>query len=92
MLFQRKSHIIKVHKEMHMPVKKEPFTVRGVCMATSSIFANFNITDKKTAEAFVAALDASAHDPKRKPVAPVDPPLTDHAAIRAFLAKRKQDK
>ena len=35
-------------------------------MATSSIFANFNITDKKTAEDFVAALDASAHDPKRE--------------------------
>ncbi len=61
-------------------------------MATSSIFANFNITDKKTAEAFVAALDASAHDPRRKPVGPVKPPLTDHAAIKAFLAKRKQDK
>lgn len=61
-------------------------------MATSSIFANFNITDKKTAEAFVAALDASAHDPKREPAAPVKSPLTDHAAIRAFLAKRKQDK
>lgn len=61
-------------------------------MATSSIFANFNITDKKTAEAYVAALDASTHDPKRKPVAPVKPPLTDHAAIKEFLAKRKQDK
>ncbi len=61
-------------------------------MATSSIFTNFNITDKKTAEAFVTALDASAHDPKRKPVASVKPPLTDHAAIKAFLAKRKQDK
>lgn len=40
-------------------------------MATSSIFANFNITDKKTAEAFVAALDASTRDPKRKPVSPI---------------------
>lgn len=61
-------------------------------MATSSIFANFNITDERTAEAFVAALDASAHDPKREPVAPVNPPLTDHAAIRAFLARRRQDR
>ena len=60
-------------------------------MATSSIFANFNITDKKNAEAFVAALDASAHDPKRKPVTPLKPPLTDHAAIRAFLDRRKQE-
>ncbi len=60
-------------------------------MATSSIFANFDITDKKAAEAFVSALDASAHDPKREPVAPVKPPLTDHVAIKAFLAKRKQN-
>lgn len=59
-------------------------------MATSSIFANFNLSEKKAAEAFVAALDASAHDPKREPVAPVKPPLTDHAAIRTFLARRKQ--
>lgn len=58
-------------------------------MATSSIFANFSISDRRTAEAFVTALDASANDPKREPVAPVDPPLTDHAAIRAFLDKRK---
>lgn len=62
----------------------------GVIVAISSIFANFNITDQKTAEAFVAALDASAHDPKRKPIAPVKSPLTDHAAIKAFLAKREK--
>ena len=61
-------------------------------MATSSIFANFNITDKKTAEDFVAALDASAHDPKREPVSSEKPPLTDHAAIRAFMAKRNPKK
>lgn len=60
-------------------------------MATSSIFADFHITDQKSAEAFVDALDASAHDPKRMPVAPVKPPLTDHNEIRAFFAKRKQD-
>jgi hypothetical protein len=58
-------------------------------MATSSIFANLNITDKKTAEAFVAALDASAHEPVREPVTSVKPPLTDHAAIREFMEKRK---
>ena len=58
-------------------------------MATSSIFANFNISDRKTAEAFVAALDASANDPKRKPDISLAPPLTDHAGIRAFLDKRK---
>lgn len=54
------------------------------------IFANFDITDQETAEAFVSALDASAHDPKREPVSPVEPPLTGHAAIRRFLAKRTQ--
>lgn len=59
-------------------------------MPTSSIFANFDITDQETAEAFVAALDASAHDPKREPVSPVEPPLTEHDAIKRFLAKRKQ--
>ena len=36
-------------------------------MATSSIFANFNITDSKTAENFVKALDFSAQEnTKRK--------------------------
>lgn len=58
-------------------------------MATSSIFASFDISDRRTAEAFVTALDASANDPKREPVASLEPPLTDHAAIRAFLDKRK---
>lgn len=61
-------------------------------MATSSIFANFNITDKRNAESFGAALDASMHDPKWEPISPVNPPLTDHAAIRTFLAKREQRK
>lgn len=61
-------------------------------MATSSIFANFDIRDKKTAERFVEALDESAHDPAWNPVAPIDPPLTDKDAIRALLAKRLQRK
>lgn len=39
-------------------------------MATSSIFANFNITDNKKAEAFVAAIEASEKDAKRKPHQP----------------------
>ena len=33
-------------------------------MATSSIFANFDIKDKKTAIAFVKALEESASTPK----------------------------
>ena len=35
-------------------------------MATSSIFANFNITDSKKAESFVQALDVSAKDKTKK--------------------------
>jgi hypothetical protein len=57
-------------------------------MATSSIFADFSIRDKKTAERFAAALDASSHDPVDQS-APSTKTLTDPAAIRAFLAKRK---
>ncbi|MBP0959721.1 MAG: hypothetical protein J5992_06325 [Oscillospiraceae bacterium] len=59
-------------------------------MATSSIFANFNITDNKTAEAFVAALEASEKDVKRRPTSPVNPPMTDPEAIRKFFAQRKK--
>ncbi len=59
-------------------------------MATSSIFANFDIRDKKTAERFVEALEESVHEQAWKPIAPIDPPLTDKDAIRALLAKRLQ--
>ncbi len=57
-------------------------------MATSSIFENFNITDKKTAEAFVDALDASAHDAKIASYRTVNSSLTDYDDIRAFLNRR----
>ena len=57
-------------------------------MATSSIFANFDIRDKKTAENFVSALDASAHETAWQPIAHVQPPLTDKDAIRILWAKR----
>lgn len=59
-------------------------------MATSSIFTSFNIKERGKAEAFVAALDASAKEPKRIPTAPVEPPTTDHDAIRKFFAQRKK--
>ena len=59
-------------------------------MATSSIFANFNITDNKKAEAFVAALEASEKDAKRTPTSPVSSLITDHESIRNFFAKRKK--
>ncbi len=42
-------------------------------MATSSIFANIQITDPKKAEAFAEALDESARDPERVPSASVIP-------------------
>lgn len=58
-------------------------------MATSSIFASFDIKDKKTAEAFVEALDKSAKESAWKPSKPVDPPLTDPKAIRVLFGKRK---
>lgn len=51
-------------------------------MATSSIFAKVRIDNPKQAEAFIDALAASENKPKRKPSAPVKPPLTDYEAIR----------
>lgn len=59
-------------------------------MATSSIFANFNINDSRTAEAFVEALETSANDPKRTPTAPVEPLTTDTNEIREFFKKRNK--
>lgn len=40
-------------------------------MATSSIFAGFDIRDKETAERFVKALEESANGLEWKPIAPV---------------------
>lgn len=56
-------------------------------MATSSIFAKVRIDNPKQAEAFIEALSASENKPKRKPSAPVKPPLTDYDAIRQLMAK-----
>ena len=56
-------------------------------MATSSIFAKVRIDDPKQAEAFIDALVASENKPKRKPSAPVKPPLTDYDAIRRLMTK-----
>ena len=57
-------------------------------MATSSIFANVKITEKKEAEAFVRALNTSANQPKVKPSAPIIPTVTDVTAIRKLMAKK----
>lgn len=59
-------------------------------MATSSIFASFDIRDKETAKKFVKALEESANGPKWKPIVPVKLPLTDKNAILELWAKREQ--
>ena len=59
-------------------------------MATSSIFASFDIRDKEKAERLVKALEESANGSEWKPIAPVKPPLTDRNAIMELWAKREQ--
>jgi len=61
-------------------------------MATSSIFASFDIKDKETAERFVKALDESANGPEWKLIAPVKPPLTDKDGIMELWAKRERNR
>lgn len=61
-------------------------------MATSSIFTNVKITDAKSAERFVEALDAASKIPPRVPTTDVKPPLRDKEAIRAMFAKRLGNK
>lgn len=55
-------------------------------MATSSIFASFNINDSKTANAFVEALDESSKDPRRVPTSG-STIITDKDKIREIFAK-----
>lgn len=57
-------------------------------MATSSIYAQVKITEPKKAEAFVAALEASANEHKTKSSAPIVPTITDLNTIRKLMAKR----
>lgn len=59
-------------------------------MATSSIFASFNIKDRKTAEAFAEALDQSANEPMRVPTSPAPSHITDRDKILEILAQRKK--
>lgn len=61
-------------------------------MATSSIFANFNIKDSKTAEAFVEAMEKSATEPKIIPAEPAPVYLTDKKKILEFFSKRQDYK
>ena len=60
-------------------------------MATSSILTNFTITEKNAAERFADALEAASKQPTRKPTAPVNKPLREPDAIRALMAKRKEN-
>lgn len=56
-------------------------------MATSSIFASFDIKDDATLTRFLDALEASEAEQANKPVRPIQMPLTDPEKIRALLSK-----
>lgn len=60
-------------------------------MATSSIFANFSIKDKKTAEKFVEALEQSANDPERTPTTLNSVHISDKDKILKLFAQRKKN-
>ena len=58
-------------------------------MATSSIFANFNITDSKKAENFVNALDISAKETSKKSAVSNKSFVALPNDIKSLWAKRK---
>ena len=64
------------------------YSVRGTIMATSSIFANFNITDSKKAESFVKALDISAKENTKKSTESKSSFLVLPNDIKSLWAKR----
>ena len=53
-------------------------------MATSSIFASFDIKDDATLTRFLDALEASEAEQANKPVRPIQMPLTDPEKILNF--------
>ena len=57
-------------------------------MATSSIFESVRITDEKTAERLLAALEASERDQQKKIELQPFRRLRDPEEIRAFFARR----
>ncbi|MCD8371575.1 MAG: hypothetical protein LUC94_14865 [Clostridiales bacterium] len=59
-------------------------------MATSSIFHNFTITDEKSAECFVDALDKAAQQPAWKSKLGYKPPVRDPEVLRAMMARRNE--
>ena len=58
-------------------------------MATSSIFANFDIKSKKNAEDFVEALDKSENYNAKKKIVNYDE-LNDSVTIKSLWSKRKK--
>ena len=58
-------------------------------MATSSIFASFDITEPEAAEPFVAALEESEERERNAPPITIYPVMDDLDEIRAFVARRK---
>ena len=63
----------------------------GKVMATSSITANFTISDPKAARAFVRAFCSVESAPCRAPSC-IGEELTDPVAIRAFFAEHSTTK
>ena len=61
-------------------------------MPTSSVFADFSIKDKETAERFVYALEKSELESRSNPIRSSTSTVTDPAAIRSLLNKRKERK
>ena len=58
-------------------------------MATSSIFANFSINDKKTAEAFVKAIEQSEKEQNTVSISSIPVCLTDKNKIADSIFKTK---
>ena len=61
-------------------------------MATSSIFANFNIADSKKAEAFVNALEISAQECTEEKKTDTKSFVVLPADIKSLWEKRKEQK
>lgn len=59
-------------------------------MATSSIFADFSIRDKNTAQAFAKALEASAKTAAQPAIAPPCDVLKTPEEIDQFFGNKKQ--
>lgn len=70
-------------------INESQLTLQEVCMATSSIFANFDIKNKKNAEEFVEALDKSENYNAEKKIINYDE-LNDSVSIKTLWSKRKK--